>query len=131
MGLVAGSVALILLVVDRLTARGKNLAVIAGKLDTLCGQVDDFEGRLSVVDGLARTVEELVYEWRGVDGNDGYKKIIQDDHRRIDALERHGDIIEAVRKARAEDEQRSGGLHRRKSERDLNNLLPEEREEKP
>lgn len=128
-GLIAGSSALVLLIVDRLTARGKNLAVIAGKLDTLCGQVDDFEGKLQAVDGLVESVRELTQEWRGTPGSpNGYRAIIRDNQRRLDAIEKRNTGIDAIRD---EDERRGGGKHRRYSDRELNNLLPEDREERP
>lgn len=118
------------LVWDRVAGKGKATADIQNDIKDLCGKIEDMEGRLEVVDGLTTSVRELVFEWRGVDGNNGYKSIIKHDHLRIDAIEKADSIIEAVKKARDEDEQRSGGLHRRKSERELNNLIPEEREER-
>lgn len=130
-GLIAGSTALGLLVVDRLTARGKNLATIDRKLDELCGKVDDMEGKLEVVDGLAGSVRELTQEWRGVLGDNGYRSRINRNSERITAIERRNTGIDAVQKARDEDERRSGGQHRRAMDRELNNLIPEEREEKP
>lgn len=130
-GLVAGSTALGLLIVDRLTARGKNLATISSKLDELCGQVADFEGKLEVVDGLAESVRELTQEWRGTPGNpNGYRAIIQENQRRLAAIEKRNYEIDAIKKARDEDDRRSGGQHRRLMDRELNNLMPEEREEK-
>lgn len=129
-GLAAGTTALVYLFIDRLTARGKNLAIIAGKLDGLCGQVDDFEGKLAVVDGLAESVRELTQEWRGTPGSpNGYRAIIRDNQRRLDAIERRNTGIDAVQRAREEDDRRGHGQHRRAMDRELNNLLPEEREE--
>lgn len=130
-GLVAGSLALTLLIVDRLTARGKNLAAIGGKIDTLCGQVDDMEGKLGAVDGLAESVRELAQEWRGTPGSDnGYRSIIRENQRRLAAIEKRNYEIDAIKRARDEDDRRSGGQHRRQMDRELNNLIPEDREEK-
>jgi hypothetical protein len=129
-GLIAGSTALTLLIVDRLTARGKSLAKLDNKIDGLCDRIDDMDGRLTAVDGLAKTVGELVYEWRGVDGENGYKSIIRNDHRRIDAIEKRNNIIDALKQAHDDDIRRSGGQQRRQSDREINNLLPEDREEK-
>lgn len=127
-GLVTGTSALVVLVVDRLTARGRSLATIDRKIDGLCTQITDMEGELKVVDGLTESVRELTQEWRGVPGSDnGYRSIIRDNKRRIDAIERRNYGLDEVRK---EDERRSGGQHRRQMDRELNNLLPEEREEK-
>lgn len=129
MGLATGTTAIVVLVVDRLTTRGKNLATIDRKLDGLCDQITDMEGELKVVDGLAESVRELTQEWRGVPGSDnGYRSIIRANQRRLDAIEKRNDGLDAVRK---EDERRSGGQHRRLMDRELNNLIPEEREEKP
>lgn len=130
-GLIAGSTALALLAVDRLTARGKNLATIDRKIDGLCSQISDMEGELKVVDGLADSVRELTQEWRGVLGDNGYRSRINRNSERITAIERRNYEIDAIKKARDEDERRSGGQHRRLMDRELNNLLPEEREEKP
>ena len=115
-GLLAGSTALGLLVVDRLTARGKSLAKLDTKIDTLCDRIDDMDGRLKVVDGLAETVGELVFEWRGVDGNNGYKSIIREHDRRLDEIQQRNLRIDAIRE---EDDRRSGGKHRRMMDREL------------
>lgn len=111
---------------DWLTGRRKSLAVLDKKLDGLCEQINDMEGELKVVDGLGQSVRDLVYEWRGLDGNNGYKSIIKSNQERIRLIEKRNDKIDAVRE---EDERRGGGQHRRLMDRELNNLLPEERED--
>lgn len=129
MGLATGTSAIVVLVVDRLTTRGKNLATIDRKLDGLCDQITDMESELQVVDGLAESVRELTQEWRGVPGSgNGYQARINRNTERIEKMERRNNRIDDIR---AEDERRGGGQHRRVSDRELNNLLPEEREEKP
>jgi hypothetical protein len=129
-GFVFGLIACAILVWEKITGRTKSIVGVENKLDHLCGQIEDMEGKLEVVDGLADSVRELTQEWRGVSGDNGYRSMIKDDHRRIDAIEKRNDIIDALKEARDEDDRRSGGLHRRKFDRELNNLLPEEREEK-
>lgn len=104
------------LVWDRLLGKGRAAAGLNGKIDNLCEKIEDMEGRLEVVDGLSRSVTELLFEWRGVDGNNGYKSIIRDNRNRIEKIEKRNDAIDAVRK---EDERRSGGLHRREIDRVL------------
>lgn len=122
-GLIAGSIALTLLVVDRLTARGRNLATIDRKIDGLCGQITDMEGELKVVDGLAESVRELTQEWRGIPGSgNGYRSIINENRRRIDAMEKRNVGLDAIRE---EDERRSGGKHRRAMDNELDRILPE------
>jgi hypothetical protein len=113
---------------DRVVGRGKSLQSIDGKIDALCDKVDDMEGQLEVVDGLAESVRELTQEWRGVPGsNNGYRSIINSNSERIRQIEKRNDRIDAVRE---EDLRRGHGQQRRQSDRELNNLLPEEREEK-
>lgn len=102
--------------------------MIDGKLDTLCADVEELDSRLDVVDGLADSVRELTQEWRGVDGTNGYKSIIRRHDSELIEIRRRNDRLDAVRE---EDERRSGGQHRRKMDRELNNLIPEQREEKP
>lgn len=120
---------------DWLTGRRKSLTAVQGsiaavdrKVDGLCSQIADMEGELKAVDGLSRSVGELLFEWRGIDGTNGYKSIIQRHDRELIAVHRRNDRLDAIRE---EDERRSGGQHRRLMDRELNNLLPEEREEKP
>jgi hypothetical protein len=122
---------------DWFTGRRKSLTSMQGsigavdrKVDSLCGQIADMEGDLKVVDGLSRSVGELLYEWRGVDGSNGYKSIIKRHDHELIEIRRRNDKIDAVREAHEADLQRSGGVQRRRSDRELNNLLPEEREEK-
>jgi hypothetical protein len=119
---------------DWLTGRRKSLSVLQGsvsavdrKVEGLCEQIADMEGELKVVDGLSKSVGDLLYEWRGVDGSNGYKSIIKRHDREIIDIRRRNDRIDAVRE---EDERRSGGKQRRHMDRELNNLMPEEREEK-
>jgi hypothetical protein len=126
-GLIAGSTALVLLVVDRLTARGKNLATIDRKIDGLCGDIEDMKDELKAVDGLAKSVQELTQEWRGVGDNNGYRALIRDSSRRIRVIEERNNRLDAVRE---EDERRSGGQHRRLMDEELSKILPEKREEK-
>jgi hypothetical protein len=120
---------------DRVINRGRSLQsidgkfkVIDGKIDHLCEQIDDMEGKFEVVDGLAESVRELTQEWRGVPGSDnGYRSIIRKHTDRIEAIEKRNTGIDAVR----QEEMRLGGGHqRRHMDRELNNLMPEEREEK-
>lgn len=118
------------LVWDRIAGKGKATADLKSDIRELCGKIEDMEGRLEVVDGLTVSVRELVFEWRGVDGKNGYKSIIRSNESRITDIEKRNYIIDAVKNARDEDERRSGGQHRRAMDRELNNLLPEEREEK-
>lgn len=127
-GFIFGLVACGKLLWDGLIGKGKSLAVIDGKLDTLCADVEELDSRLDVVDGLADSVRELTQEWRGVDGTNGYKSIIRRHDSELIEIRRRNDRLDAVRE---EDERRSGGQHRRKMDRELNNLIPEQREEKP
>jgi hypothetical protein len=113
---------------DRVVNRGKSLQAIDGKIDHLCEQIDDMEGNLEVVDGLAESVRELTQEWRGVAGDNGYRSIIRENSQRLTAIEKRNDKIDAVRE---EEMRRGGGHQRRHMDRELNNLMPEEREEKP
>jgi hypothetical protein len=129
-GFVFGLGAFVILIWDRITGRTKNIVNVENKIDGLCDQVADMEGELKVVDGLATTVRELVFEWRGIDGENGYKSIIRENSRRIFEIEKRNTGIDAVRKAHDDDLRRSGGQQRRQSDRELNNLLPEDREEK-
>jgi hypothetical protein len=127
-GLGSGLSALSLLIFDRLSARGKNLATIDGKIDGLCEQVEAMESDLKVVDGLTATVRELTQEWRGIDGQNGYRAIIKESAHRIAEIEKRNWEIDAVRR---EDDRRSGGQHRREIDRVFERRsLPEEREGK-
>jgi hypothetical protein len=113
---------------DRVIGRGRALATIDGKIDRLCAQIEDVESRMDVVDGLAESVRELTQEWRGVPGSDnGYRNIIRENRDRIAAIEKRNDKIDAIRE---EDLRRGHGQQRRHADRELNNLLPQEREEK-
>jgi hypothetical protein len=125
-GFVFGFIACAILVWKEVIGKGRSLATIDGKIEHLCKQVDDMEGRLGVVDGLADSVRELTQEWRGVTGDNGYRSIIRENSRRIGAIERRNDKIDAVRE---EELRRGGGQQRRHMDRELNNLMPEEREE--
>lgn len=116
---------------DRVISRGKSLQKIDGKIDDLCEQVNDLEGKLTVVDGLSESVRDLLIEWQGKLGNNGYKSIIKENSRRLGEIEKRNWKIDAVREAHEADLRRSGGLQRRESDRSLNNLMPEDREEKP
>jgi hypothetical protein len=129
-GFVFSLIACGVLVWDRVVGKGKAVASLDGKIEHLCEQIDHMEGRLTVVDGLTTTVRELVFEWRGVDGNNGYKSIIRENQRRITEIEKRNWQIDAVREAHEADLRRSGGKQRRESDRPLNNLLPEDREER-
>lgn len=129
-GFVFGLIACGILVWDKISGRAKNIASIDRKIDGLCDKVEDLEGGLEVVDGLTRSVNELIFEWRGVDGSNGYKSIVKDIRERLRLIEKRNDKLDAIREAREEDERRSGGLHRRQMDHKLNNLLPNEREEK-
>lgn len=121
-GFLFGFIACVILIWDRVIGRGKSLADVDNKLDKMCKQIEDMAGELVVVDGLGKSVAELVYEWRGVDGNNGYKSIIRDNQRRIGQIEKRNDRLDAVRE---EDERRSGGLHRRAIDYELDRILPE------
>lgn len=107
---------------DWITGRRKSLAVLDRKIDGLCDTIENMEGKLEVVDGLTESVRELVYEWRGLDGTNGYKSIIRENQRRIGQIERRNDRIDAVRE---EDERRSGGQHRRAMDDELDRILPD------
>lgn len=126
-GFIFGFIACAILIWDRVIGKGKSLANLDNKIDGLCEKIEDMEGKLVVVDGLSRSVGELVFEWRGVDGSNGYKSIIRRHDQEIIAIQRRNDRIDAVRE---EDLRRSHGQQRRSMDRELNNLLPEEREEK-
>jgi hypothetical protein len=121
-----GFVACVVLVWDRILGKGKALAVIDGKLDRLSNQVEEVEGRLSVVDGLAESVRELTQEWRGTPGSDnGWRSIVREHDREITAIKKRNYGLDAVRE---EDERRSGGQHRRRMDDELSRVLPEKRE---
>jgi hypothetical protein len=107
---------------DWFTGRRKSIVALDKKMDDVCGKIEDMEGKLIVVDGLSRSVGELVFEWRGVDGTNGYKSIIKRHDREILAIQRRNVGIDAVRE---EDERRSGGQHRRHMDR----VLEEDKEE--
>lgn len=129
-GFVFGLIATAILLWDRITGRGKSIANLDNKIDTLCRQTDEMEGRLTVVDGLTRSVQELVFEWRGIDGNNGYKSIIRDHEKRLDAIEDRNREIDAIAKHERERQQDYGGPERRRSPRrdldkELNDLLPD------
>lgn len=115
-GFIFSLIACATLVWDRVVGKGKSVANLDNKIEGLCDQMNEMEGKLTVVDGLTTSVRELVYEWRGVDGNNGYKSIIRENQRRISAIERRNDKIDAVRES---DERRSGGQHRRHMDRAL------------
>lgn len=125
-------------VFDWLTGRRKSLSLVQDsikavdrKVDGLCSQVADMEGELTAVDGLAESVRELTQEWRGPPGSpNGFRSKILRNEERIGAIERRNYEIDAIKKAMDEDERRGHGQHRRLMDRELNNLLPEEREEK-
>lgn len=127
-GFVFGLGAFVILLWDRITGRTRNIATVESKIDGLCDQIDDLEGRLSIVDGLSESVRELTQEWRGVEGDNGYRSIIRKNSERIEAIERRNYKIDAVRE---EELRRGGGQQRRHMDRELNNLMPEEREDKP
>jgi hypothetical protein len=136
-GLVAGTTALALLIVDRLTARGKNLATIDRKIDGLCDQVEDIENTQKVMDGhldtLSQEVRDLRYEWQGRDGNNGGRQRIREHETRIRAIEDRNIKIDAVT---ARERESYGGPERRRDlrreiDREINGIIPEEREEKP
>lgn len=130
-GFIFGLVAIGIRVWEKITGRTKSIASVENKLDHLCRQIEDMEGRLEVVDGLASSVRELTQEWRGPPGSsNGYRSIIQENQRRIAAIEKRNYELDAIKKARDEDERRSGGQHRRLMDRELNNLLPEDREDR-
>lgn len=127
---------------DWLTGRRKSLASVQAsitKLDgevtqmnsNLCGKLEDVENTQGVMDKtlerVSKDVGDLVYEWRGIDGSNGYKSIIRRHDSELIDIRRRNDRIDAVRD---EDLRRSGGQQRRHIDRELNNLLPEEREEK-
>lgn len=126
-GFFFGFVACAILIWDRVIGKGKSLQSIDGKIDHLCEQIEDMESRLEVVDGLSESVRELTQEWRGVSGDNGYRSIIRRHDQEILGIQRRNDRIDAVRD---EDLRRSHGQQRRTMDRELNNLMPEEREEK-
>lgn len=121
-GFIFGLIACGILVWEKITGRTKSITNVENKLDQLCSQVDDLEGKLEVVDGLADSVRELTQEWRGVSGDNGYKSIIKRHDLELLAIQRRNDRLDAVRE---EDERRSGGLHRRKIDREFDNLREE------
>ena len=101
------------LIYDRLVGKGKAESKVAEKIDNLCRQIDDMEGKLVVVDGLTETVRELVFEWRGVGGTNGYKSLIREIDETVQAIQKRNDRIDAIHE---EDERRSGGLQRRRTD---------------
>lgn len=111
------------LVWDRVVGKGRAVATLDNKIDGLCAQLEDMEGKLTVVDGLAQSVRDLVFEWRGLDGRNGYKSIIRENQKRLAAIERRNDRLDAIRE---EDERRSGGQRRRLIDRELDRLGDEE-----
>jgi hypothetical protein len=127
---------------DWWTGKRKSLTALQGsihgvevKMEKVCEKIDDMEGRFEVVDGLSHSISELVYEWRGIDGTNGYKSIIKRHDQELIEVRRRNDRIDAVtedklRRVHDEDLRRSGGIERRYSDRELNNLMPEEREDK-
>lgn len=128
-GFLFSLIACSVLVWKEITGRGKSLAVIDGKIEHLSEQMEEMDGKLAVVDGLSESVRELAQEWRGVPGSgNGYRSIINKNTDRINAIEKRNQGIDAVRD---EDFRRSHGQQRRHMDRELNNLMPEEREEKP
>lgn len=127
-GFLFGLIACSILVWEKVIGKGKSLANIDNKIDDLHEKFADVEARLDVVDGLTRSVSELVFEWRGIDGTNGYKSIIKRHDKELIEITRRNDKLDAVRE---EDERRSGGQHRRLMDRELNNLIPEKREDKP
>lgn len=118
-GFVIGIMTLGIVVWDRVVGRGRALQAIDGRIERLCEQMDELEGRLKVVDGLVESVRELTHEWRGVSGDNGWRSIVKDNHQRIKAIEKRNDRIDAVRE---EDERRSGGKRRRLMDRELEDL---------
>jgi hypothetical protein len=127
---------------DWLTGRRKSLVAMTSSItqldsevkqmnENLCGKLEEVENTQSVMDGnlkrISKDVGDLVYEWRGLDGTNGYKSIIRRHDSELIDIRRRNDRIDAVRE---EDLRRSGGQQRRHLDRELNNLMPEEREEK-
>lgn len=108
---------------DWVTGRRKTLTTLNQKIDGVSASIEDMEGKLHVVDGLTTTVRELVYEWRGLDGKNGYKSIIRENARQIAEINRRHDRLDAIRE---EDERRSGGQRRRAIDRELDRLKDEE-----
>lgn len=124
-GFLFGLIACVILLWDRVVGRGKAEQKVSASLQGLCEQVEALEAQLVIVNGLTKSVGELVYEWRGFDGSNGYKSIIKEHDRLIIEIQRRNDRLDAVRD---EDERRSGGQQRRQIDRELNDLLPKKRE---
>lgn len=122
---VFGLIACVILIWDRVIGKGKAEQKVTEKIDDLSEKLEDLEGRLEVFDGLGRSVSELVYEWRGIDGRNGLKSVLREQGQHLTEIQRRNNRLDAIRE---EDERRSGGQRRRLIDRELDNLLPEKRE---
>jgi chromosome segregation ATPase len=115
---------------------GRSLATIDGKLDRICEQYDEHEDTLKVIDShldtLSQDVRDLKKAWRGEDGTNGAKSLLTNHELRIREIEKRNYFIDETARREREKYQGPERRHdtRRERDRDINGLMPEEREDK-
>lgn len=101
-----GLVACTTLLWDRITNRGKGLANLTGKIDTLCSKMDDFEHTQGImdtrIDTLSADVRDLVFELKGTDGTNGMRSTVRRHTEQLADIERRNLVIDEIEKRERE-----------------------------
>jgi hypothetical protein len=84
------------------------------------------------LNSLSEAVRDLRIAWKGEDGNNGAKSKLRDHEQRLVEIERRNYFIDETARREREKYQGPERRHdaRRERDRELNGLLPEERENK-
>lgn len=113
-GFIFGLIAVLVLIYDRMTGRGRSLVSIDSSINGLCTSVDQLKAAQSVeqeeVEEVVQSLRDFLIEWRGLDGTNGFKALIRANTKMIEEIISRNTKIDAVR---AHDQKMSGGKHRR------------------
>jgi hypothetical protein len=111
-GLVLPLLTLGFLVFDRVFGRGRSVQKMESKLEELCADVKELQETNGIMDAhiasLSTNVLALTHEWRGVDGQNGWKSIVRILRQEVTMINDRNSRIDAVREYEREQREKAG-----------------------